>query len=85
MPASALPPGKSHYLGLRFAENAKARSRDRALVCKHRGQLAKSAHSKKAFPFGKAFQISGGADDRYKQVQHTPTKPITSFKIISLH
>ncbi len=62
MPASALPPGKSHYLGLRFAENAKARSRDRALVCKHRGQLAKSAHSKKAFPFGKAFQISGGAD-----------------------
>ena len=49
------------------------------------GLMGKTTHSKKAFPFGKAFQINGGADDRYKQVQHTPTKPITSFKIISLH
>ncbi len=43
------------------------------------------SETKKAQSFDWASQFIGGADDRYKQVQHTPTKPITSFKIISLH
>jgi hypothetical protein len=71
------------------ARNNKARSRDRALlfalVCKHGLQWTKSAHSKKAFPIGKAFKISGGADDRYKQVRHTPSKLIIPIKIMSLY